>query len=371
MSPPYRQAMLTAALATAAALLTSVQDVFPRGDAHSELRRVHPVTLAPSGPAVRLDGFLQGGWARSPGGTRLALGVSGRGRVQIVPGRVVRTGRRTVWWLLAWPRARRVVALGYGRSGGRARSGRAGACCARRRVSGHVVAGVTTADGLALLVAPPGRIADAELALVDAAGNERRIPAAGRARGLRPAGRDGNARSITPGLAVRDGVAYIATDTRVLEVDLTTGARIAHVRRRARRRAATGTCGRSSSSDRISSRSAARTTRARPSGRSACASSTRAPGPSGASPAARAARSRCPAAASRPGPRNRGLALLDENGQRRRTVLRGRRLVQVQAAGRYAYAVAHEPRHRTYVVDLRSGRVVKTLPTAQPGRLLN
>jgi hypothetical protein len=70
-------------------------------------------------------------------------------------------------------------------------------------------------------------------------------------------------------------------------------------------------------------------------------------------------------------PTNRGLALLDENGRRRRTVLRGRRLVQVQAAGRYVYAVAHEPKHRTYVIDLRSGRVVHTLLTAQPGRMLN
>jgi len=69
-------------------------------------------------------------------------------------------------------------------------------------------------------------------------------------------------------------------------------------------------------------------------------------------------------------PSNRGLALFDADGERRVTALRKRRILQVQVAGRYAYAVAYEPRHRTYVVELSSGRVVKTLPTAQPGRLI-
>jgi hypothetical protein len=223
--------MLTAALATAAALLTSVQDVFPRGDAHSELRRVHPVTLEPAGPPVRLDGFLSGGWARSPGSSRLALGVSGRGRVQILPGRVVHTGRRTVWWLLGWPRARRVLGVGYGDAGGApvvVVDPIAGRVLRSARVSGNVVAGVSTADGLALLVAPPGRIADAELALIDAAGNERRIPLPGVLAGSVPPDAGGNSREVTPSLAVRDEVAYIATDTRVVEVGLTRGEQIAH-----------------------------------------------------------------------------------------------------------------------------------------------
>ena len=69
-------------------------------------------------------------------------------------------------------------------------------------------------------------------------------------------------------------------------------------------------------------------------------------------------------------PSDRGLALHDADGTRRATVLRGRSIVQVQTAGRYAYAVTVRPAHRTYVVELRSGRVVKTLPTAQPGRFL-
>jgi hypothetical protein len=52
------------------------------------------------------------------------------------------------------------------------------------------------------------------------------------------------------------------------------------------------------------------------------------------------------------------------------TALRNRRILQLQVAGRDACAVAYNPKHRTYVVDLRSGRVVKTLPTAQPERLI-
>jgi hypothetical protein len=362
--------MLTAALATAVALLTSVQDVFPRGDAHSELRRVHPVTLAPAGSAVRLDGFLQGGWARSPGGTRLALGVSGRGRVQIVPGRVVRTGQRTVWWLLAWPRARRVVALGYG---GQAVviDPVAGRVLRSVRVRGDVVTGVTTADGLALVVAPPGRIADAELALLDAGGNERRYPLPGVPAGFVPPDADGNARSITPGLAVRDGVAYIATDTRVVEVDVSDGARIAHP---LGAKAAKGSDGNLRSIAFVGPHQVA------VSGEDHAGESVRWIGlrvVDTRSWAVRRIEGGARGALPLPGgglaawPANRGLALLDANGHRRRTVLRGRRLVQLQAAGRYAYAVAYEPRHRTYVVDLRSGRVVRTLPTAQPGRLLN
>jgi hypothetical protein len=35
-----------------------------------------------------------------------------------------------------------------------------------------------------------------------------------------------------------------------------------------------------------------------------------------------------------------------------------------------AYASFYQPRHRTAVVDLRTGRVLRELPTAQPPRLV-
>ena len=224
--------MLTAALATAAALLTSVQDVFPRGDAHSELRRVHPVTLAPVGAPVRLDGHLQGGWARR--GSQLALGVSSRGRVQIVDGRasrVVRTGRRTAFWLLSWPRADRVVGLGTiasGRSPVAVLDPRSGRVLRDTLLEGNVVDGVVTPEGLALLVAPAAGIGEASLVLVDAEGTERRIALPGVLAGSEPPGRNPEPRSVTPALAVRDGRAYVAADSRVVEVDLAGGEQRAH-----------------------------------------------------------------------------------------------------------------------------------------------
>ena len=66
----------------------------------------------------------------------------------------------------------------------------------------------------------------------------------------------------------------------------------------------------------------------------------------------------------------RGLVLLDSHGRRRATVLGRRPLVQVQYAAPYAYAVATRPRHQTWVIDLRTGRVIHSLPTAQPGIVL-
>src|SRR4051812_8290571 len=146
--------------------IPAVRDVFRPGPARSELRTLDPVTLAPIGRAVRLHGYLRG-WTRR--GRRFALGVSDRGRVQIVDvrarrtTRLVQTGRRTAWWLLAWPRARRVVALGYG-------SGRSYPLIVldpvrrrglrRSRLEGYVSASTVTSAGLALLVTPPAQIAD-------------------------------------------------------------------------------------------------------------------------------------------------------------------------------------------------------------------
>jgi hypothetical protein len=69
-------------------------------------------------------------------------------------------------------------------------------------------------------------------------------------------------------------------------------------------------------------------------------------------------------------PGHTGIALLDRNGRRTATLMRGRRLVRLQFAGGRAYATATRPRHRTWVVDLRSRRVVARLATAQPDILV-
>ena len=211
---------------SAAALLTSVHDVFPRGDAHSELRRVHPVTLAPAGAPVRLDGFLRGGYARSPDGRRLAL------------------RRRAGGACRSWPAAPRGscgpgTGPRTGCSRGRGRTGssrsdtsaksprrswsstrRAGACCASAQLTGRVAAGDVDARRPRAARLAPAAIADATLALIDADGDERRIALPGVPAGLRAAGEDGVARAVTPDLAVRDGARTSRPTSRVVEVDL-------------------------------------------------------------------------------------------------------------------------------------------------------
>ena len=362
--------MLTAALATTAALLTSVQDVFPRGDAHAELRRVHPVTLAPVGAPVRLAGHLQGGWTRR--GSKLALGVSSRGRVQIVDGRasrVLQTGRRTAYWLLSWPRADRVLGLGTiasGRSPVAVLDPGSGRVLHDALIEGDVVTGVATAEGLAVLVAPAATIGEAALVLIDAEGAERRIALPGVLAGSEPPGQNPEPRSVMPALAVRDGRAYVATDARVVEVDLAGGEQRAHpvFGARAAKRAASQ---RSIQFVGPHALAVSGLEVDRPVGLRVV--DTRTWAVKRISGAGRGSVA-LPGGGLAAWPSRRGLALHDADGTRRATVLRGRSIVQVQTAGRYAYAVTMRPAHRTYVVDVRSGRVVKTLPTAQPGRLL-
>jgi hypothetical protein len=65
-----------------------------------------------------------------------------------------------------------------------------------------------------------------------------------------------------------------------------------------------------------------------------------------------------------------GLVAYSPDG-RRLFHLFGQQIVpRLQAAGHYAYASFYQPRHRTYVIDLRSGRIVHRLRTAEPPQLL-
>jgi hypothetical protein len=369
-----------------------VRDVFGRGSVRSELRAVNPATLAPVRRAVALRGFLRG-WTRSPAGGRLAIGVSDRGRLQIVDAkaarttRLVRTGRQTAWWLLAWPRDRRLLALGYG-------TGRSyplivvdpkrGRVLRSSRVAGFVCASARTRRGLALLVAPPGRIADATLVVIDGGGHQRRIALPGITAGLVPppgSGRRDIARERTPGLAVRGGAAFIAsaTDARVVRVDLASGRSTSHSFSDAR--AAKGVEGTEREIGFVGPHTLAIAgvdiTTAPNGGEVQHPVGLRlvdtrtwdvrlaAPGASAFTPLPGSGLALWPV--DQPA---RGLILLNSDGRRRATVLRRQRLVQVQYAAHYAYAVATRPRHRTWVIDLRTGRIIRSLATAQPGVLL-
>jgi hypothetical protein len=231
--------LAVAQVAAARAQVAVVRDVFGRGQPHSELHTVDPRSLAQTGPTVPLDGYLRG-WVRSPGGGRLALGTTDRGRLQIVDLRTARTTARTqaggltAWSLLAWPRARMLLAVGYGRGASHPMivvDPARGTVLHRSRISGSILASAPTGDGLALLVAAPDRIAAAVLVLIDVSGRQRTINLPGIVAGQVPPASDNElARSVTPGLAVRDGVAFVAsaTESAVLEVVLASGRTTRH-----------------------------------------------------------------------------------------------------------------------------------------------
>jgi hypothetical protein len=382
--------MRTLALAGAAAVLvsgqpiTTVRDVFDHGPPHSELRAVDPLTFAPAGPAVPLAGYLQG-WTWSPAHIRVALGVSARGRLQIVDprsGRTIRriaTGRRTGWSLLAWPRARRLVAIGSA-------SGHSsplvvvnpvrGTVLRSGRIAADIVASAPAPGGLALLIAPPGRIADAELALIDPAGHERRIALPGIAAGrvLPAPAADDVARERSPGLTVRGGTAYVATtDGRAVEIDLATGARRDHPLDAAQ--AAKQLDGRQRELAFVGPHQLAvsgfdstpGTEAQRPIGLWLIDTRTWgvrliAAATGGFTPLQGGGFAFNPP---------RGLVVDDAAGRTRATLLPQRSLVNVRFSRHYAYLIATRPSHRTWVVDLRSGRIVGRLPTAQPPIVLN
>jgi hypothetical protein len=64
-----------------------------------------------------------------------------------------------------------------------------------------------------------------------------------------------------------------------------------------------------------------------------------------------------------------GLRVYDVFGQPRARLEFGR-AVRMAVGRRYAYVSVERPRHRTYVIDLRSSAIVERLPTAQPPILL-
>jgi hypothetical protein len=367
--------------------LLDAYDVFHHGGGTTVVRSVDPATLDATGPALPLHGFLQG-WVHSPGGDQLALGVSDRGRIEVVDARArrtlqqIRTSYRTAWSLLAWPRTRRLLALG-------SLSGRSSALLVldpvsgrvlrRRRISGYISATARTRDWLVLVVSAPNRIARATLTTIDAGGRERRIALRGVQAGSVPRPGHGDIpQELTPGLAVRAGVAYVASanSPAIVEVHVRSGRTVRHrlARSRLAKDAAEGGMRQLSfvgphllalagtvyrAGGRAKSEGLrlldVRTWRVR---RVVGGTVSFQAIPGGGF------------VLSHGGSPPRGLTLFDAAGHRRASLLAHRAITRLQLARGYAYATTTEPRHRTWIVDLRTARIVRTLPTAQPETLL-
>jgi hypothetical protein len=156
----------------------------------ARLVEVERATLQATGRALAVHGFA-GSWAFSPDGRRLAVPnawVAATGRpagltiVDVTALREVRriaTPRRVgVIRALAWPRPDRVLALlvGVGSVSGTtavAIDPASGRVVAQRELSGTVLGGAATPDGLALLVGSARQIVPARIQLLDADANVR------------------------------------------------------------------------------------------------------------------------------------------------------------------------------------------------------
>lgn len=212
------------------------------------LRELHPNTLRPVGPRrVQMRGYVEGLAARSPNGQRLALGVSARGRIQLVAARplgargVIELGVRGSAGTLAWVAPRRLHALVQGARGRwlvtvDPQSRRV---LSRSEISGEVRAAAAAGPWLVAALARPGRIGPSSLLVAGPTGEPRVLPLGEVRSGFVPPPRDADsgppvAYEATPGLAVdpASGHAYVAAPGRALllvDVDLATGTRTVHL----------------------------------------------------------------------------------------------------------------------------------------------
>jgi hypothetical protein len=177
------------------------------------------VSLARRGRSVRVHGYVWG-WDRSPTGSAVALGVSSRGRVQIVAtapvafSRIIETGKRDTVRALRWVSAERMIALvGFERPQVLEIDAAAGKVVSRRSLGCREAAAAKTADGLAMLC-------DERLILARPGAPLRSIALPGVRAGA----------DVYPGLAVDGDVAYVAPvgPPSIVRVDLASGAATTH-----------------------------------------------------------------------------------------------------------------------------------------------
>jgi hypothetical protein len=363
----------------------------------ADLVRVAPRTRKPISRAIRLRGGFAWGSAWSPDRRRIAISTSNRSRLQIIDvgrwrSRALIHTTTSALPFVTWPTKNRIVGLGLTDApplpllviDPTQRK-----VIRHTTLPGTLVDAAATATGLAVLLASErSRIAPARLALVDQDGETRLIDLAE----IR-AGREGtqpHGRGLRPALAADPltGRLYaVAADKlHVTEVDPRTGATTEH--------------------DLTNQRSIL--------GRlhDLIEPPAYAKGPSGPARFARVVGPDTLAVTGDDDEGNRitsaGLAFIDTRTWSRRVIepevsvfetaggrvittdwgrgdrpairayeIDGRLAwsldvapVRMEAAGRYAYFSVFRPRHRTYVVDATTGKVVKTLKTASPPSLL-
>jgi hypothetical protein len=172
------------------------------------------VTMTPRGRTVRVHGYVWG-WDRSPSGSAVALGVSSRGRLQIVAtkpvafSRIVETGRKDTIRAVRWISAERALALvGFERPEIVEFDLAAGKVAARRPLGCREAAVDKLADGLALLC-------DERLLLARPGAPLHSIPLPGVHAG----------ENVSPGLVIDGGYAYVAPvgPPAIVRVELSSG----------------------------------------------------------------------------------------------------------------------------------------------------
>jgi hypothetical protein len=385
--------VLALALAAAAIAPAPPMAVVPNAAGHDYVAQIDPLTLRPVGTRIRFPGNVWGS-AWSPDGRRLAFAtLSGRtARIQIVDVARKRTTARILvsrrdWFpWLAWAAPDRLLAVGGDRRGDHtllAIDPLAGRVVRRSRLGGRIVFdGLRAGGGGAVaLLAPRSGAGPTTLAVVSPAAAVRRI-ALPRIR----ARLQGHQRF--PGLAADATRAFVASATSagVTAVDLATGAATEHAiaPRPARGAFVAAPRARAAKDDVGQYRQAAllgggllalagydalgdRERRANGLRLIDIATWTTRlsdprvsyfrPAPEGilVGEGARGART--------------GVAAYGPDGTRRFDVLNGLD-VGLGAVGGYVYAHTYRPRHRTYVLDARTGRTLRTLKTAIAPRFL-
>lgn len=329
-----------------------------------------PVTLKRVGRRAVVSGHLWGS-DRSPSGGGVALGVSNRGRIQIFGtrpvafSRTIETGRRESIIGLRWVTAERLIALTHDHL--LEVDLAAGRVARRHALGGQPTGWAKTADGLAVLT-------DRALSMLRPGEAVRRIPHDVRAR-VRTSHdlRRDLPPDLFPGLAVIDGVAYVADAEapRIVRIDLASGAAGSHALRAA---AAKGGAARTRALRAVGSQLLLGAQDLAANGRIE-RETTQLIDPAGwtvrtiGGPHSTASDQGIVIADYR----RRYADILSPEG-RRLTRFRPRfGLSNVEVHGRYAYirnGARRGHNHRTHVIDLRTGRKIGSVPTKTLPHLL-